>query len=229
MLLVIAIVNREPVSIVRRPQPTVYHSLVLPTQREQDSLLMILAPYNSEWPAEFDALRCVYMNSLGKLVLRVEHVGSTAVANLWAKPILDIDIVMPSYEVFPDIVAHLRRLGYTHNGDQGIRDREAFKPLDNLAPHASPPRTSMSHHLYVCPANSVELRRHLIFRDALRAQGNLRQEYEKRKLDIVERSGDDRMVYAKIKEIECRDFIESVLIANSKTQTAQDASRPRSA
>ena len=57
---------------------------------------MILAPYNSDWPAEFAALRCVYMNSLGKLVLRVEHVGSTAVPNLRAKPILDIDIVMPS-------------------------------------------------------------------------------------------------------------------------------------
>jgi GrpB-like predicted nucleotidyltransferase (UPF0157 family) len=81
----------------------------------------------------------------------------------------------------------------------------------------------------VCPANSLELRRHLSFRDALRAQDDLRREYEKRKLDIVERSGDDRMVYAKIKEIACRDFIECVLIANSKTQTAQDTSRPRSA
>ena len=79
---------------------------------------MILAPYDSEWPAEFAALRRVYINSLGKLILRVEHVGSTAVPNLRAKPILDIDIVMPSYDVFPDVVAHLQRLGYTHNGDQ---------------------------------------------------------------------------------------------------------------
>jgi GrpB-like predicted nucleotidyltransferase (UPF0157 family) len=178
---------------------------------------MILAPYNPEWPAEFAALRCVYMKSLGNLVLRVEHVGSTAVPNLRAKPILDIDIVMPSYDVFPDIVAHLRRLGYMHNGDQGIGGREAFKPLDNRAPYALSPRKWMSHHLYVCPANSLELRRHLIFRDALRGHGDLRREYEKRKLDIVERSGDDAKVYARIKEIECRDFIESVLIANSKT------------
>jgi GrpB-like predicted nucleotidyltransferase (UPF0157 family) len=73
----------------------------------------------------------------------------------------------------------------------------------------------MSHHLYVCPANSLELRRHLIFRDALRAHADLRREYEKRKLDIVERSAGDAKVYAKIKEIECRDFIESVLTANS--------------
>jgi GrpB-like predicted nucleotidyltransferase (UPF0157 family) len=177
---------------------------------------MILAPYNSEWPAEFAAIQCVYMNLLGRLVLRVEHVGSTAVSNLRAKPILDIDIVMRSYEVFPDIVAHLRRLGYTHNGDQGIRGREAFKPLDSMAPYTMPPLKWMSHHLYVCPANSLELHRHLIFRDALRAQGNLRQEYEKRKLDIALRSGGDRKVYAQIKEIECRDFVESVLTMTNR-------------
>jgi GrpB-like predicted nucleotidyltransferase (UPF0157 family) len=178
---------------------------------------MILAPYNPEWAAEFALLRDVYTRSLGKLVLRVEHVGSTAVPNLLAKPILDIDIVMPSYDVFPDVVADLRRLGYTHQGDQGIKEREAFKPLDNMAPYTLPPRYWMSHHLYVCPVNSVELRRHLTFRDALRAHDNLRQEYEKRKLDIAERSGGDRKTYAQIKEMKCRDFVESVLAANSTT------------
>ena len=172
---------------------------------------MILALYNPEWPAEFAALERVYMNSLGKNILRVEHVGSTAVPDLMAKPILDIDIVMPSYEVFPEIVAKLQTLGYTHNGDQGITEREAFKMLDNMAPYTLPPRKWMPHHLYVCPANSLELHRHLIFRDALRARSSLRQEYERRKLDIAERSGGDRKVYAQIKEIECRDFIESVL------------------
>ncbi|HEV3168202.1 MAG TPA: GrpB family protein [Isosphaeraceae bacterium] len=185
---------------------------------------MILALYNPEWAREFAALRDAYTSSLGKLVLRLEHVGSTAVPNLRAKPILDIDIVMPSYEVFPAILAHLQRLGYTHNGDQGIREREVFKPLDNMAPCTLPPRKWMSHHLYVCPSDSLELRRHLSFRDALRAHGNLRQEYEKRKLDIVERSGGDRKVYAQIKEIECRDFVESVLTANSTNHPAQDTS-----
>jgi GrpB-like predicted nucleotidyltransferase (UPF0157 family) len=175
---------------------------------------MILTPHNPQWAAEFTALRDVYTGSLGNLILRVEHVGSTAVPNLLAKPILDIDIVMPSYDVFPEIVTRLRSLGYTHNGDQGIREREVFKPLDEMAPYTSPPRHWMSHHLYVCPATSLELRRHLIFRDALRADDTLRQEYEKRKLDIAGRSGDDRKVYARIKEIECRDFVEKVLAAH---------------
>lgn len=185
---------------------------------------MILAHYNPEWAAEFSVLRDVYMSSLGKLVLRVEHVGSTAVPNLLAKPILDIDIVMPSYGVFPDIAAHLRRLGYTHIGDLGIKEREVFNPLDNMAPYTLPPRYWMSHHLYVCPVNSLELHRHLIFRDALRALDNLRQEYEQRKLDIAERSCGDRKVYARIKEIECRDFVEKVLAANSESYPVEDTS-----
>jgi len=60
---------------------------------------MILTLHNPEWATEFAALRDVYVSSLGKLLLRVEHVGSTAVPNLRAKPILDIDIVMPSYSL----------------------------------------------------------------------------------------------------------------------------------
>jgi GrpB-like predicted nucleotidyltransferase (UPF0157 family) len=176
---------------------------------------MILASHNPQWTVEFEALRDVYTSALGEVLVRVEHVGSTAVPDLLAKPILDIDLVMPSYEVFPEVVVRLKRLGYTHNGDQGIRDREVFKPLDNTAPFRSPPREWMKHHLYVCPAGSSELRRHLAFRDALRAHDHLRQEYEKRKLDIAERSGGDRKVYAQIKEIACRDFIEGVLAAKN--------------
>jgi GrpB-like predicted nucleotidyltransferase (UPF0157 family) len=172
---------------------------------------MILVPYDPEWATQFAALRDVYANALGTLILRVEHVGSTAVPNLRAKPILDIDLVMPSYEVFPDIIAHLRRLGYTHNGDQGVREREVFKPLGNAAPYAWPPRTWMSHHLYVCPATGLELRRHVAFRDALRADENLRRAYEQRKFEIAERSDGDRKLYARIKEIECREFVELVL------------------
>jgi GrpB-like predicted nucleotidyltransferase (UPF0157 family) len=175
---------------------------------------MILEVPNLQWAVEFEELRDVYTSVLGELVLRVEHVGSTAVPNLMAKPILDIDIVMPGYEVFPEVVGRLQRLGYTHNGDQGIRDREVFKPLDDTAPFTSRPRKWMKHHLYACPANSLELRRHLIFRDALRADDNLREEYEKRKLDIAKRSGGERKVYARIKEIACREFVENVLAAD---------------
>jgi GrpB-like predicted nucleotidyltransferase (UPF0157 family) len=172
---------------------------------------MILAPHNPAWAAEFALLREIYLGALGPLILRVEHVGSTAVPCLSAKPILDIDIVMPGYEMFPGIESGLRGLGYRHNGDQGIEGREAFKAQDREAPYTWPKRTWMAHHLYVCCADGAELRRHLLFRDALRARADFRHEYERVKVAIAARSGGDRKAYARIKEIECRDFVERVL------------------
>jgi len=172
---------------------------------------MILVPHNPAWADEFAALAAVYSATLGGLVVRIEHVGSTAVPTLRAKPILDIDLVIGSEADFPRVVAALRTLGYAHNGNQGIEGREAFKPIDDNAPLTSPARRWMAHHLYVCPADSRELRRHLIFRDALRQHANLRNEYESRKLAIAERSHGDRRVYAQLKESECRDFIERVI------------------
>ncbi len=69
----------------------------------------------------------------------------------------------------------------------------------------------MPHHLYVCPVNSVELRRHPAFRDALHGREDFRAAYGKLKLSIAQRSGGDRRIYAQIKEIECRPFVERVL------------------
>jgi len=72
-------------------------------------------------------------------------------------------------------------------------------------------RVRMAHHLYVCPTGGGELHRHLAFRDALRGDAELRREYECVKISIAKRAGSDRKVYAELKEIECREFIEGVL------------------
>jgi GrpB-like predicted nucleotidyltransferase (UPF0157 family) len=173
---------------------------------------MILSPYNPTWAAEFTALRAVYTTALRDLVVAIEHIGSTAVPGLAAKPILDIDLVMPNYSVFPRIVAVLDELGYTHNGDQGISQREAFKPKDGIAAPATPsPRRWMQHHLYVCPIDGDELRRHIRFRDVLRTRPDLRLEYETIKRAIEAKSNGERSAYAKIKEVDCRAFVERVL------------------
>jgi GrpB-like predicted nucleotidyltransferase (UPF0157 family) len=173
---------------------------------------MILSPYNPTWTAEFAALRAIYATALGDLVVAIEHIGSTSVPGLAAKPILDIDLVMPNYSVFPKIMAVLDQLGYTHNGDQGISQREAFKPKDGIAaPATTPPRRWMRHHLYVCPIDGAELRRHIRFRDTLRARPDLRHEYETIKRAIEAKSQGERSAYAKIKEIDCRGFVERVL------------------
>lgn len=181
------------------------------TYRSKTRPTMILESHDSAWAEEFASLREVYINALGPLILRVEHVGSTAVPNLLAKPILDIDIVMPGYDVFSDVMAALGVLGYTHHGDQEIEGRETFKRHDRETPFTLPRRTWMEHHLYVCPANGAELRRHLRFRDMLLAHTVIRHEYEQLKIEIAVRSAGDRKTYARLKEIECRAFFGRIL------------------
>ena len=173
---------------------------------------MILSPYDPEWPREFAALRDVYAKALHGLIVIIEHVGSTAVLGLPAKPIIDIDLVMPDYSVFPAIVTTLENLGYVHAGDQGIFQREVFKPRPTIhAPLVTPPRIWTPHHLYVCPLGGKELERHLRFRDELRKDLSLRNTYEEIKRAVAARSDGDRKIYARIKETACRDFVERVL------------------
>lgn len=79
---------------------------------------------------------------------------------LSAKPIIDIDVVISDYSVFDYVVSRLETIGYFHEGNLGIKDREVFTYSDK--PHLQ------SHHLYVCPQTSEELLRHVTFRDFLR-------------------------------------------------------------
>jgi len=76
---------------------------------------------------------------------------------------------MQDYNFFETIKKKLAQIGYTHNGDQGIKERHAFKYDDK--PHL------MRHHLYVCPAYSEELKRQLAFRNHLRANPEDRDWY----------------------------------------------------
>ena len=94
------------------------------------------------------------------MIIGVEHVGSTSVEGMSAKPCIDIDVIIKDYSVFYTIVSKLEMIGYIYEGNLGIEDREAFKYLNN-----SHLRT---HHLYVCPQESEELYRHITFRDFLR-------------------------------------------------------------
>jgi GrpB-like predicted nucleotidyltransferase (UPF0157 family) len=120
---------------------------------------VIVLPYDAAWESAFEAIRAEIEAALGDLMLGIEHVGSTSVKGMSAKPCIDIDVVIRDYSVFDAVVQKLDAIGYIHEGDLGIKDREAFKYTDK--PHL------MMHHLYVCPQYSEELQRHITFRDFL--------------------------------------------------------------
>jgi len=130
---------------------------------------------------------------------------------LAAKPIIDMDLVIPDYTAFPQIFEDLSRLGYINNGDQGIKDRIAFKAADEEVPYCMPRRQWYAHHLYVCPAFSEELHRHLLFRDQLRKDAHDREEYFKIKKEIELQAGGDWKVYAAIKEEKARSFVDEII------------------
>src|ERR1043165_3962036 len=124
---------------------------------------ILIAEYSADWPLNFERLKAVYLQTLAGIKADVQHVGSTSVPGLAAKPVIDIDIIIESKEELPDVVAGLVTLGYEHVGDLGIAEREAFKPTRSTAPVSE-----IKHNLYVCIKGSVSLQNHLVFRDYLR-------------------------------------------------------------
>lgn len=121
---------------------------------------VVILPYSAEWKINFELIKIELLNVLEDLVVSIEHVGSTSVEGLSAKPIIDIDIVIKDHSIFDSVVNKLEQIGYRHEGDLGIKDREAFK--------YSGKEHLQKHHLYVCPMDSEELKRHITFRDYLR-------------------------------------------------------------
>ncbi len=166
-----------------------------------------IAPYDPEWGRTFEALRRVLLRALGEIAVGVEHVGSTAVPDLAAKPVVDLDVVIPSRDALVTAVSGLAALGYRHEGDLGVTGREAFARDASDVPRDGSGRSWPAHHLYVCASDSPELRRHLLFRNWLRGHSEAAETYGrlKRLLAAVHRF--DRDAYTEAKS----EFIETAL------------------
>ena len=146
-----------------------------------------VVPYDPAWPVRFEEIRGHLLSILSGQDVRVEHVGSTSVPGLAAKPIIDIDIVLKVGESFEAVKNALEANGYTHVGDLGINGREVFK-YDNKPQF-------MAHHLYALSAGSEELKRHLTFRDWLRTHPEDRDAYAQAKLAAAQQFPDDIGAY----------------------------------
>ena len=130
---------------------------------------VVVLPYDKAWKTAFEAIKQEIEAVIGDWIVGIEHVGSTSVEGLSAKPCIDLDVIIRDYSVFDAVVRRLGTIGYIHEGDLGIRDREAFTYRDK--PHLQ------THHLYVCPQYSEELHRHLAFRDFLRSSPEAVEKY----------------------------------------------------
>lgn len=166
-------------------------------------------PYSPDWARQFclvaDALEAALA---GLPVASIEHVGSTAIPGLRAKPVLDIDVIV-ARDVVPDAISALERAGYAHRGDLGLTDREAFE-----APDEAPAR-----NVYLCVAGTLHVRNHLAVRAALRAHPALRDRYGRVKQRLASEPDMDIRHYIAGKSAVLQDILAvSDLTAEEKQQ-----------
>jgi GrpB-like predicted nucleotidyltransferase (UPF0157 family) len=144
-----------------------------------------LVPYRAEWPGRFSRERGRIAVALGATAERIEHVGSTAVPGLDAKPIVDI-LVAVARPDDPAVRAALEGAGYVLRVDEGAEHRMFRTPVRDV-------------HVHLWVAGSADVTRHLELRDRLRASAADRDAYARLKHRLAERAWDDINDYAEAK------------------------------
>lgn len=139
-------------------------------------MAVVVVDYDPSWPDTFAALRAPIWEAVRDIALGVEHVGSTSVRGLAAKPVIDMDVIVRSRSNIPPAIERLAVLGYEHRGDLGIQDREAFQ---------SPPGLP-KHHLYLCVQGCAAVENHLTIRDCLRRDPAAAAQYGLLKRQLAE-------------------------------------------
>ena len=178
---------------------------------------MLIKKYTSNWTTNFAHLKREIEKGLNGLQYSIEHVGSTAVPNLDSKSIIDIDIIYENESDFEKIKSGLIKLGYYHNGNQGIENREVFK---RNGTSANGILDTITHHLYVCQINCEPLNRHILMRNFLRKNDWARIKYQDMKYELANKAHQDKKLYAQLKELNVNEFIDEI-IEKEKTNAQQ--------
>ena len=131
------------------------------------------AEWAPEWAQLFEEERAQLANALGEMILDIQHVGSTSIVGLCAKPVLDIAICVENFEKAFETVAPLEAIGYAFRGEFGLPRRHYFIK--------GSPRT---HQVHMWEIASDDWKRHIAFRDYLRANDDARDRYAAMKREM---------------------------------------------
>ena len=143
------------------------------------------------------------LGALGSVILDIEHIGSTSVPGLAAKPLIDIIVSVSSLNDYKKAIKPLEALGYEYMPERVFSDRVFFP---------KGPGENRTFHLSLVEKNSKQWTETLIFRDYLRSHPQKRDEYMNLKEDLAQRFADDRKSYTEGKDA----FIKSVLVLAAK-------------
>lgn len=160
-----------------------------------------IVPYDPRWPEAYERERDRISATLGDRVLRYEHMGSTSVPGLAAKPIVDISAAVASLSVVPSVIKELAPLGYELHEQEPDRYDLWLREGEDRP----------SHILHFMEAESPAWVRPLVFRNALRADPALRKQYVELKCQLAEACGDDIKKYGAAKTRFIEDVVDSIL------------------
>ena len=167
----------------------------------------VVSPYSAEWPDLFCGIREELFDVFSPLVVAIEHIGSTSVPGLAAKPVIDVLLGAQSLRDIESRIGPLGERGYAY-----VSKYEREIPMRRY--FVKPPGASLRVHLHGVELGSRIWREHLAFRDALRGDADLRAQYQTLKLRLAEEFAGDKSGYTDAKG----PFIQSVLVAADESR-----------
>jgi GrpB-like predicted nucleotidyltransferase (UPF0157 family)/RimJ/RimL family protein N-acetyltransferase len=165
--------------------------------------MITLAPYNPDWVRAFACERSMLAQALSELALRIEHVGSTAVPGLAAKPVVDIQVSVRDLSDFAMLTARLAALGYHH---VPLGDFDRVYPF-----FQKPAGWPADFHVHLCAAGGEQERRHLAFRDHLRRHPGVAADYLALKHRLAGEFAGDTFASREQYSLAKSGFVEAIL------------------
>lgn len=167
---------------------------------------VVIVPSSPDWPIHFAAIRIAVLYAFAPTPVEVEHIGSTSVPDLAAKPVIDVLLGAASLAAIEEKIPALVSLGfeYVPKYERELPERRYF---------VRPAGRTMRVHLHAVQRGSTLWRDHLAFRDALRADATLRDEYQALKVSLAAAHANDKAAYTEAKG----PFIRAVLAARTPT------------
>jgi GrpB-like predicted nucleotidyltransferase (UPF0157 family) len=175
-----------------------------------DNDQVVIVAHDPRWPAAFELEKAVICAALAGMLTDVQHIGSTAIPGLHAKPVIDLLVAVPHFSPVPEYVRRLEPLGYQHGSHPNEAVRIFFRK--------GAPRT---HHLHIVEDGTYEHRRLILFRDYLLRNPETAAAYEELKRDLAARYALDRPRYTESKT----EFIESIIAIADAENIATEGGR----
>lgn len=174
-------------------------------------MLIEVQPYNKKWPVYFQKIKNNLENHINAPYVSIEHIGSTSVPGLYAKPKIDIDVIVKTNQEKPAVIHDVNLIGYKHIGDLGITGREAFRYFGTTI-------SLPEHNLYLIEETNIAWLNHKYLREHLRKYEDAKIAYSALKRSLAKKFPNDINAYIDGKTAFILDILEKSNMPEDKLQ-----------